>query len=148
MDVNPKFLVWARETAGLSLDEAAAKLRLADTKSITAVEKLIKYENGSRVVSQAVLDKFCNVYKKPLLTFYLETPPKRGNYGEDFRKPTLDISRKETFLIDTLLANIKVKQEIIKSALIEEDEATNLEFVNKFNINNKVKKTVSLVRLK
>ena len=46
--INPDILKWARETAGLSLAEAAEKLGLKDTAKATAVEKLHKLETGER----------------------------------------------------------------------------------------------------
>jgi hypothetical protein len=47
--INPKILTWAREIAGLSVEEAAEKLGLKDTAKATAVEKLQDLEDGKRV---------------------------------------------------------------------------------------------------
>ena len=40
--INPRMLAWARETAGLLPEEAAAKLGLKTTVKASAVEKLLQ----------------------------------------------------------------------------------------------------------
>jgi hypothetical protein len=40
VQINPGILSWARETAGLSLEEAADKLGLKSTGTASAAEKL------------------------------------------------------------------------------------------------------------
>nr|VFK80920.1 MAG: hypothetical protein BECKSD772D_GA0070982_11792 [Candidatus Kentron sp. SD] len=45
-NVNPKILIWARETAGFSVEQAARKLQFKGTKTTTATEKLSAYESG------------------------------------------------------------------------------------------------------
>ena len=55
--INPDILKWARETAGLSLAEAAEKLGLKDTAKATAVEKLHKLETGGGDPGQTFLRK-------------------------------------------------------------------------------------------
>jgi hypothetical protein len=39
-DVNPDILVWARETAGLTPEEAVRKLGINPSKNMTGAEKL------------------------------------------------------------------------------------------------------------
>ena len=46
--INPRMLTWARETAGLSVEEAAASLGLKDSAKATAAEKLLALEAGRR----------------------------------------------------------------------------------------------------
>jgi hypothetical protein len=38
--INPEILRWARETAGLSLTEAASKLRIKKARGISPVDRL------------------------------------------------------------------------------------------------------------
>ena len=45
-NINPRMLSWARETAGFSIEEAAAKLGFSNSKRVTATEKLQAFEEG------------------------------------------------------------------------------------------------------
>ncbi len=45
--INPEVLKWARETAGLTVADAAARLGLKDSAKASAVEKLQSIENGN-----------------------------------------------------------------------------------------------------
>jgi transcriptional regulator with XRE-family HTH domain len=74
VQINPRLLAWARETAGLSLEEAAAELGLKATAKITAAEKLLEAEEGARLVSQSLLEKAADTYRRPLVTFYPAAP--------------------------------------------------------------------------
>lgn len=47
--VEPNILIWARETAQLSVEDAARKLGLNDGKTATVAEKLATYERGRKV---------------------------------------------------------------------------------------------------
>jgi transcriptional regulator with XRE-family HTH domain len=84
-EINPRIMRWARETAGLSVKEAAGKLGLKDTAKGTAVEKLKALEEGRRDPGQTILDKAAALYRRPLIAFYMSEPPVRGDRGEDFR---------------------------------------------------------------
>lgn len=83
--VNPDILKWARETAGLSLDEAADKLGIRVARGIPASERLAAYEHGYRAPSRPLLLRMAKVYRRSLLTFYLSAAPRKGDRGEDFR---------------------------------------------------------------
>ena len=45
-NINPSILTWARETAGLSVDEAADRLGLSSSEKATGAEKLEAFETG------------------------------------------------------------------------------------------------------
>ena len=83
--VNPEIIVWARETAGLTQEEAAKKLGFQDSSKSSATEKLAALENGDNEPSRPQLLKMEAQYRRPLLTFYLSKPPIRGSRGVDFR---------------------------------------------------------------
>jgi len=44
--VNPEILIWARETAGLTLAQAAKKLSIRQTKYRTSEDRLNDLESG------------------------------------------------------------------------------------------------------
>lgn len=131
--VNPDVLVWARESAGLNLQEAAKKLNFKDTKAATGAEKLKRFEDGS-VPSASLLRKMSKQYRKPLVTFYLQERPAQTDSGEDFRTLREAVPPQQDALVETLLGKIKARQGLLKEAMIDEDEAVALEFVGKASL--------------
>jgi len=85
MTVNPGILKWARETAGLTADEAAHALSFHDTRERSATERLMALEAGEEEPSRSVLLRMSKVYRSGLLVFYLAEPPRAGDRGQDFR---------------------------------------------------------------
>ncbi|MDE2635113.1 MAG: peptidase, partial [Chloroflexota bacterium] len=81
--VNSEILVWARETAALSLEEAAKQI-FSDDKSYTAEQKLDLVENGKKELTRNQLNRMAKVYYQPILTFYLSEPPRQSDRGNDF----------------------------------------------------------------
>lgn len=67
-------------------------------------------------------------YRRSLLVFYLEQPPKTGDRGKDFR--TLPGGTEPLYnpVLDTLIRDIRGRQSIIKS-LLEDSEAKKLPFI-------------------
>ena len=129
-NINPAILAWARETAGLELEEAADRLgfiKATDTKS--AAQQLLEFESGERTPTRNQLLKFASIYRRPLLTFYMKKPPVKGDRGEDFRQTAGRVSRRHNSLLDALLRDIKARQEMVKSLLEDEEESRELPFV-------------------
>ena len=130
--INHEILSWARETAGLSVETAAWKLGIKDGKTVSAADKLLAYENGAKNPSESMLFKMSKVYRRPLLTFYLERPPRKGDRGQDFRTLTdLGFVAEENFYADVLIQEIKARQSTLKESLMEEEETTPLAFIGK-----------------
>lgn len=127
-NINPRILVWARETAGLSLAEAAHRLKLsADTDASAA--KLTEMEAGTRLPTRSQLAKFTALYRRPLVAFYMDAPPPRGERGEDFRAGHGMVSERQNALLDALLRDIRARQAMVRSVLEDEDEAAPLPYV-------------------
>jgi Zn-dependent peptidase ImmA (M78 family) len=122
-EVNPKILRWARETAGLTLQEAAKAL------DITRPERLEALEAGAEHPSRPLLLRMAREYRRSLLTFYLANPPKRGDRGQDFRTLPSDRSIEHDSDLDALVRDLKGRQSVVRSVLEEEDEATPLRFI-------------------
>ena len=57
MALNPQIMIWAREKAGLSVDEAAHVLGFKDARDRTAAERLQTIEAGEEEPSRSVLLK-------------------------------------------------------------------------------------------
>ncbi len=126
--VNPDILIWARESAGLSVPEAARKLKLGSKK--TSGEQILQdYESGKRAPTSKKLAEIANQYKRPITMFYLNKPPSRGETGEDFRET--NNSQLEEFRgpVGALIRDVFVRQSIIKSALIDAEDDEIIDFV-------------------
>jgi Zn-dependent peptidase ImmA (M78 family) len=127
-NINPRILAWARESAGLSLEDAAARLGLNASQAITAADKLRELENGEKFPTRNQLAKFASVYRRPLITFYLSEPPPKASRGEDFRTLRFDVPPRENAKVDTLLRDIRARQEMVRS-ILEDEDAPRLDFV-------------------
>jgi Zn-dependent peptidase ImmA (M78 family) len=118
--VNPEILRWARETAGLSLEEAARRISLRETQDRTGAERLALLEGGEGEVSSALLRRMAQQYRRPLLTFYLAAIPQPVDVGQDFRSLP-DRGDPTNTLLAALLRDVKSRQSLIREA-IEDDE--------------------------
>ncbi len=142
--INQEILIWARETSGLTVEEAAKKLQLRDTSATTGVEKLLAYET-EQAPSRSLLVRMAKQYRKPLLTFYMDKPPRKGNRGEDFRTLPKDFEYKEDVFVDVLIRDIKARQSVLRETLIEEDEAKALSFIGSATLQQGVSSIINLI---
>ncbi|MBC9209588.1 ImmA/IrrE family metallo-endopeptidase [Roseomonas aerophila] len=126
--INPDILAWARETAGLSLEEAAGKLGLTSTAKATAAEKLAQVERGERPVTLAQLEKAAAAYRRPLVIFYLSSPPTRAERGEDYRTVTGSRPRDDAML-DALIRDVRTRQQLLREVLLDDEDIQPLSFV-------------------
>ena len=132
--VNPAIMVWARETAGLTLEEAAKKLNFHDSSKSSAVEKLARIERGQKEPTRPQLVKMAGQYRRPLLTFYLSKPPQTTNRGVDFRTLPQSEHSLEEALLDALIREIRARQSMVRAVMEDEDEAVPLPFVGSHRI--------------
>lgn len=132
--LNPDILQWARKTAGLSLEEAAHAVDLKEAYGTPGPERLAALEAGRAEPSRPLLLRMAKAYRRPLLVFYLERPPKTGDRGKDFR--TLPGGSEPLYnpFLDALLRDIRGRQSIIKS-LLEDSEAEKLPFIGSATVN-------------
>ena len=122
-DVNPTQAKWARESAGLTLAEAAKKLMVGDSKDISAADKLSEMETGQRAVTEAMLNRMARIYRWPLIAFYLKKHPSKEAKVIDFRTLSDDSNPTQGPLIDALVTNILGRHGLLKSALEDEETA-------------------------
>jgi Zn-dependent peptidase ImmA (M78 family)/transcriptional regulator with XRE-family HTH domain len=76
--ITPSVIRWARERAGLSLEDAARRIR-------RPVEDIKAWESGASLPSISQARKASEVYRRPLAVFYLSEPPKDFETLRDFR---------------------------------------------------------------
>lgn len=127
--VNPEILLWARETAGLSREEAAKKLGFQDSSKSSAAQKLELLESGDKEPTRTQLAKMSEQYRRPLVTFYLSKPPQKGDRGADFRTLPADHSEREEALLDALVRDIRARQSMVRAILEDDPEAEPRAFV-------------------
>ena len=127
--VNPDILVWARETAGLTLPDAVAKVGIRGARGLAAIDRLAALERGDEEPTRPVLVRMARQYRRPLLAFYLAAPPRRDEHGADFRTLPGTRTSEQDALIAALVRNLRSRQEMVRAALEAEDEAEPLPFV-------------------
>ena len=128
--VNPEILSWARETAGLSREEAVEKLSIGAARGVSAVDRLAAIERGDQPPSRPLLAKIAKHYRRPLVTFYLSAPPRKGNRGQDFRTLPEGHPPAADALLDVLIRDIQARQAMVRSVLEDEEERQPLPFIS------------------
>src|SRR5271154_1289821 len=128
MALNPLILTWARDTAGLSVDEAAHALGFKDAHNRTAAERLQAMESGKEEPSRSVLLKMAQIYHRSLLVFYLSEPPRIGDRGQDFRRAPGVKPPEYDPTLDALIRDIRGRQGIVKD-LLEQVEPKRMDYV-------------------
>lgn len=127
--VNPDILRWARKTAGLPLEEAATKLDLHQARGASAVDRLAALESGDAHPTRSLLTRMAKQYRRPLLTFYMTAPPRKGDRGQDFRTLPADHSDIDEALLDALIRDVKARQSMVRALLEDEEDTVPLPFV-------------------
>jgi Zn-dependent peptidase ImmA (M78 family)/transcriptional regulator with XRE-family HTH domain len=77
--INPELLVWARESAGFSVDIAAKKLRVSP-------DRLRAWEAGETYPTIGQLRRAAALFRRPLAIFYLPEPPHDYQPLRDYRR--------------------------------------------------------------
>lgn len=133
---NPEIFRWARETAGLSLEDAARAFGLNTTTRLLAIE------SGEEAASRPLVAKMAKQYHRSLLTFYLPTPPKKGDRGEDFRTVSADRTVASDALLDALIRDLRTRQSLVRSTL-EDEEFEPISLIGSERLENGVQQVVA-----
>jgi Zn-dependent peptidase ImmA (M78 family)/transcriptional regulator with XRE-family HTH domain len=88
-DIRPGLLVWARSTAGMSVEQAAKKLSLKPSQ-------LASMEAGTTKPTVPQLRNMARVYKRPLAAFFLPEVPDAAPIVHDFRRLAGDLDPSDT----------------------------------------------------
>ena len=128
-EMNPEILTWARQTAGLTREEAVRKLGIRDVRGVAAVDRLAALEAGENEPTRPLLIKMAKQYRRPLLTFYLRSPPRKADRGADFRSLPGDRPTAGEALLDALLRDVRARQSMVRCLLEEEEETEPAPFV-------------------
>jgi len=145
-NIKHSIIKWARKTSKYSIEDAAHKLGLTDSKVSSAAVKLAAYEDGKKEPSRSLLIRMSKQYHRPLLTFYLDRPPNIGDRGEDFRTLPDHFEEIEDTYVDVLIRDIKARQSTVRETLIDSDEENLLNFIGKHNMDSGVERIVQTIR--
>lgn len=144
--VNPNIIRWARETAGLTLEEAAKKLGIHQARGVSAVDRLVAIESGDNEPTRPLLKKMVKQYRRPLLTFYLSAPPRKGDRGQDFRVLPEDYSDTDEALLDALIRDVKARQSMVRAMLEDEEDTETLPFVGSVRMSHGASVVLSSIK--
>lgn len=123
--ITPKVLKWARESARISLEVAAAKVPVDP-------ERLKEWEDGEAHPTIKQAETLAKAYRRPFALFFLPEVPRDFKPLQDFRKPNSEpLSTASIFII----REIQQKQAWIRD-VYQENEEEPLSFVGKYNINS------------
>ena len=146
-NANPSMLVWARQAAGLSEEQAARSAGLATSRRTTAVQKLVAIESGAAHPTRNQLLRFADAYRRPPTVFYLASPPAPGRRGEDFRTaPGTPPPPQEAALLDALLRDIRVRQSMVKAALEDAEDTRRPNLQGRLSLDDSVPEAVATLR--
>ena len=145
-NITPSMLTWARETAGLSIEDAAARVGLKSNSRGTAKEKLEALERGVAKPTRNQLIRFAATYRRPLTVFYRSTPPVAGHRGEDFRTLAAVISKEEAGLLEALLRDIRVRQDMVRAILEDDEDVHPLAFVSSMTVSLHIADAAQTIR--
>ncbi len=118
--MNPEILSWARTSAGLSVAEAARKLGIGKAYGRSPEQRLEELESGAREPTRPMLVKMAKQYRRPLITFYLEHPPKPRRGGLEFRTLAGSAPQAKRALLDALMRELLARQSLVHDVLAEE----------------------------
>jgi Zn-dependent peptidase ImmA (M78 family)/transcriptional regulator with XRE-family HTH domain len=137
--IVPEVLIWARETAGLSVEAAAKKLGVS-------ANRLTEFEQGTREPTRNQIVAMAKRYYRPLVTFYLSKKPTDAKRPEDFRSLPDHPPPGSEALVAALVRDVSSRQYLVKSALEELDEHDVLPFVGSVKIADGAEATVAYLQ--
>lgn len=136
--ITPDVICWARETAKLSVAEAAAAIGRPESD-------IIAWEDGSLQPTMPQARKAAHVYKRPLAVFYLPAPPKGWQVLRDFRTLPMDEPREYSAELSYLMREAVSRQEWLREFLIE-DGSDPLKFIGSATTSTNVLSLAQAIR--
>jgi len=128
------------------LEEAAAKIDLHQARGVSAVDRLAALESGNDDPTRPLLTRMAKQYRRPLLTFYMSAPPRKGDRGQDFRTLPEDYSDTDEALLDALIRNVKARQGMVRALLEDEEDTKPLPFVGSVRMRQGASAILSSIR--
>lgn len=130
--ITPNVLKWARESARMTEEIAAAKVSVP-------IEKLKEWEEGTTQPTIRQAQTLAKAYKRPFALFFLPDIPRDFQPLQDFRKlGSKSLTTSSVFII----REIQQKQAWI-SDVYSDNQEEKLPFVGRFNINDNPQKVAN-----
>ena len=126
--INPDILIWARETAGYTVEDIAAWLK-KDPDDVRG------WESGEKPLYMGQLRDLANRYKRPLSDFYLPQRPKERPIPHDFRRLPGEIAGRYSPDLRKQLRFARERQEIAEY-LYEEKGEKAPQFMHKVSLDD------------
>jgi Zn-dependent peptidase ImmA (M78 family) len=133
--VNEKILVWAREKAGFAVEDAAEHVGVS-------FEKFSAWDSGDKRPTMNQLEKLAKFYCRPVITFFMSSPPVEKSSLKDFRT----MGSHYTISPSKYFSALKIKIEILHDTLKEIAENERMEkkgYVGSVGISTPVSDVVS-----
>ena len=127
--VNPEILVWARETAGLSPEDAARRIGMGAARGVEPGDRIRAMERGEADPTRAQVARMARVYRRPLVAFYLAAPPAQGERGSDFRTAVGEAPGEEQAWLDVLIRELRARHALVRAAFDEDEDILPVGFV-------------------
>ena len=127
--VNPAVLAWARETSGLSPEEAVKKLDIKAAHGVEALGRLEALETGEAVPTQKMLIRMAKHYRRPLVALYLRDIPPKAPDDREFRLIPEMASRRDAGLVDAVVRDVSSRQSIVRASMEAVGEKQPLAYV-------------------
>jgi Zn-dependent peptidase ImmA (M78 family)/transcriptional regulator with XRE-family HTH domain len=116
--VKAELLVWARESAGYSVEDAAARLSVKQ-------ERFRAWEVGEANPTVAQLRRLARLYRRPLAVFYLPEPPRDFQPLRDYRRlPDAELGKLSPGLIALIRRAHALREAALELREIAGDEVT------------------------
>lgn len=113
--VKPEILVWARTSAGFTIEAAASALKVE-------AGVLVKWEGGEEPPSVPQLRNLAGLYKRPLAVFYLQEVPLRFQVLSDLRRPVAGEDRSYSPALTQEIRSAQQRRELAMELRAELDE--------------------------
>jgi hypothetical protein len=121
------------------------KLGINDARGVAAVDRLAAIESGAAEPSRPLLLKMARHYRRPLVTFYMSAPPRKGDRGEDFRN-VRDRHTSSEALVDALVRDIRARQGMVRAVLIDDEDAKPLPFIGSMSMRDGAGNVLASIR--
>ena len=138
VSIEPKVLIWARESMGLSTTDISKRLGVSQ-------DSINKWESAQKKPTIKTLEKLANIYKRPLAVFFLPSPPIEPPLPKDFR--CLPMERKPTLSSKTRMAIRRARR--LQSLVSELAKSLNREIapaIMKVNLSEDPETTAKKIR--
>ena len=119
---NPNVLIWVRESAGLSREDAAQASGIS-LRYLTAIER------GKIAATRPQLSAMSEAYKRSIVCFYFFAPPQCGKAMPDLRTQVTARNMEQSHDVEVLIQDLLERHALLQHALELEAFAPKLDLI-------------------